>query len=68
MLGAVKMPRPKRNDLGVKIEADIVRKARTLCDWKDIVMAQYLSDILRDQVNRDFDKFRREINPDTKRH
>ena len=62
MPGAVAMPREKRNDLAVKIEADIVRKARTMCNWRDITVAEYLSNLLRAAVERDFDKFRKEVN------
>lgn len=66
MLGVAKMPRKKRNDLAVKIEAEIARKAKTICSYRDGTVAEYLSNLLRPLVDRDFEKFRRELTDDKK--
>lgn len=43
-----------RNDTAVKIETSIVRKARTIADRRSITVAEYLSELLRDNVDRDY--------------
>lgn len=43
-----------RNDTAVKIETDIVRQARTIADRRRITVAEYLSEILRTPVARDY--------------
>ena len=42
-----------RNDEQVKIDADIVSEVRIVCAYRKVVMAEYLSGILRDVVSRD---------------
>lgn len=55
------MPRQKRNDLAVKLDAVIVRKARTISAYKDISMAEYLSNILRPIIDKQFDAFKKQL-------
>jgi hypothetical protein len=43
-----------RNDTAVKIETSIVRKARTIADRRNITVAEYLSGLLRDSVDKDY--------------
>lgn len=61
--GPATMPRKKRNDLAVKLEADLVIKARTMISFRDdgMTMAEYLSKLLRPQVERDFEQFRKQL-------
>jgi hypothetical protein len=55
------MTRKKRQDRAVKIEDDIVTMAHTMCSYRKTLMAQYLSDILRPVVERDFQAFTQEL-------
>lgn len=55
------MAEKKRNDRAVKVEAEIVRKAQTICSFREITLAEYLSNILRPVVDREFEKFKREL-------
>ena len=43
-----------RNDTAVKIESDIVRQARTIASRRNITVAEYLSEILRATVAKDY--------------
>ena len=43
-----------RNDTAVKIETEIVRQARTIASRRNITLAEYLSDILRQTVAKDY--------------
>lgn len=61
------MPKPKRNDSSVKIESGIVRKARLITDFRDATLAEYLSDLLRPLVERDYDQFKRDIQQEDKK-
>lgn len=56
---AKKKGRPKtsqRNDVAVKIDAEIIGKAKHVVLARDITLAEYLSDLLRGPVDRDFNK------------
>jgi len=55
------MPREKRDDVSVKIEAGIYRKAKMVAAYRDITMAEYLSDLLRRPVDRDYQKLREDM-------
>ena len=49
--------RPKtstRDDVAVKLDRKLVEKARQVADLRGISLAEYLSEIARDQVDRDF--------------
>jgi soluble cytochrome b562 len=43
-----------RNDTAVKIETEIVRQGRTIAARRNITLAEYLSDILRSTVAKDY--------------
>lgn len=43
-----------RNDVAVKLDAEIVRKAKHVAINRRITLAQYLSDLLQPLVERDF--------------
>lgn len=55
------MAAKKRNDRAVKVEAEIIRKAQTICAYRVITLAEYLSEILRPVVERDFEQFSQEL-------
>src|SRR4051794_38967859 len=55
------MPRkPKRNDVPVKLDADVVRNAKIVATFQDTTLAEYLSELLRPLVERDLAKHLRE--------
>ena len=46
--GIAVMPRkPKRNDLAVKVDADVVYWARIAADFHAVPLAEYLSEVTR---------------------
>lgn len=56
MLRAAAVPRKKRDDTSVKVETAIIKKARVIVAVRDIdSLAEYLSDVLRTQVDRDYE-------------
>ncbi len=58
---SVVMPRKKRDDRAVKIETEIARQVATMCQYWDKPIAEYLSELLRPAVARDFAKFKKEL-------
>ena len=58
------MPRKKRNDIAVKIDAEIARQARTIASHSDVSLAQYLSGILKPIIDQRWEAFRRDIGAD----
>lgn len=52
---------PKREDVAVKVEAAIYRKAKMVAAYRDITIAEYLSDLLRKLVERDYRKMTTEM-------
>lgn len=60
----LEMPRQKRNDASCKIDADIVRKGRIISEFRDITLAEYLSNLLRDTVDHDYREAVRQANRD----
>jgi hypothetical protein len=55
--------RPKtsqRNDATAKVDKGILKKAKFVADSRDIPLAEYLSDVLRAPVDRDFAKAARQ--------
>jgi hypothetical protein len=55
--------RPKtsqRVDATAKIDKGVLKKAKFVADSRDIPLAEYLTDLLRAPVSRDFDKAARE--------
>lgn len=55
------MPRKKRNDTATKIDAEIIRKAKTIAAYKEISVAEYLSNFLKPIIDREFEKFRHDL-------
>jgi hypothetical protein len=54
--------KPKRNDVTVKIDAAIVAQAKHIATSRDITLAEYLTEVLRAPVGRDFERFKRQLN------
>lgn len=65
MTGAATMTTPKKNakrqDTSVKIEDAIADQARIVCAIRKITMAEFLSDLLRVPVAREFAKTRKDF-------
>lgn len=55
------MPKPKRNDASVKLDAEIVRRARLITDHSGASIAEYLSELLRPLVDRDYKRFKKQL-------
>lgn len=53
--------KPKRNDASAKIDAEIIRKARLITDQRGVHMAEYLSQLLRPLVERDYQQFKKQL-------
>jgi hypothetical protein len=51
----------KRDDVAVKLERLIVDKARLVASRRGVTMVEYLSDLLRNQVEKDFARTLREM-------
>lgn len=51
----------KRDDVAVKIDRTLGDKAKFVASRKGVTMAEYLSDLIRTPVERDFDKAVREM-------
>jgi hypothetical protein len=49
-----KSSKPKRDDKAVKIDRGVALKAKMIADTRKITVAEYLSDLLRPLVDRDF--------------
>ncbi len=47
---------PKRDDRSVKIARDLVVKAKVIAEVKGISIAEYLSEILRPHIQKDWPK------------
>ena len=50
------MPKSKRDDLTVKLERAIVKKANIIAQNRDIHTAEFLSELLRPLVEREWQK------------
>lgn len=53
-----KRERPKRDDVTVKIEARIYRKAKMTAAYRGVHLAEYLSEVLEKPVERDYQQTR----------
>jgi hypothetical protein len=50
------MPRkPKRNDVPIKMDAEVVRWAKVVAAFKDITLAEFVSERAREAVIEDFE-------------
>jgi hypothetical protein len=45
-----------RNDVAVKLDAEVAKLARIVAAYKGVPMAQYISDILRPIIQRDLEE------------
>lgn len=50
----------KRNDVSVKIDAEVYRLVRTIAAWRGVSVAEYLSEIVAPVVRKDLKKMNRE--------
>jgi hypothetical protein len=55
------MARARRNDVAVKLAADVVKMARHLAVDRGVPLAQYLSDRLRPFVVQDFEEMTKRL-------
>jgi len=62
--GTLTMPRKKREDVSVKIDAKVYRQAKMVATHREITLAEYLSELLEKPVGRDFQKLRQEMAQD----
>lgn len=53
--------RPRRADVSVKIDSKIVEEAKLVALLRHITLAEYLSEILREPVKRDYNEERKHI-------
>jgi hypothetical protein len=51
----------KRNDVSVRIDAELYRLARTVAGWRDLGIGDYLNEIIGPAVRRDLEKMNKEI-------
>lgn len=61
------MPKPKRNDVPVKIDAEVVRQARIVAAFEGVSLAEYLSDFLRPHVAEALERHKRSDPPAPRR-
>lgn len=53
------MARPKksqRDDAPAKLDKEVLRQAKTIATWRGITIAEYLTEILRSPVRKDFEE------------
>lgn len=55
MAPTVAEPMVRRNDVAVKCDADVARDAKIVAAYKDISLAEYISEALRPIVSRDME-------------
>jgi hypothetical protein len=55
MVATMECPMAKRNDIPVKLDAEVVRVARIAAAYKEMSLAEYLSERLRPLVAQDVD-------------
>jgi hypothetical protein len=46
----------KRNDVSVKVDADVVAEAKMVAASRDMSLAEYLSELIRPLVRRDLER------------
>jgi len=58
----------KRNDVNVKMDADVARKCKIVASARGVSMAEYLSELVRPLVQRDLKaEMANELGPPTRR-
>ncbi len=60
------MPKPKRNDVPVKVDADVIADARIVAAYEHVSLAAYLSERLRPLVAEDLARHQAEHKPQRK--
>jgi hypothetical protein len=55
------MARTRRNDVAVKLGADVVKMARHLAVDRNVALAEYLTERLRPLVVKDFDEMTKRL-------
>ena len=58
------MPREKRDDVTVKIDAKVQHKAKMIAAYRNKPLAEYLTELLKSPVERDYEKLRKEMGQD----
>lgn len=54
----------QRNEVSVKIDAEVYRMVRTIAAWKGVNISEYLSEIVRPIARRDMAKVNKEASKD----
>jgi hypothetical protein len=54
MPDTVELPVAKRNDVTVKMDAGVIHMAKVVAAHKDVSLAEYLSEVTRPIVERDY--------------
>ncbi len=60
------VPVTKRNEVSVKIDADVYRVVRTVAAWKGLNVSEYLSAIVEPIARKDMAKMHKEAAKDAK--
>jgi hypothetical protein len=60
-------PMAKRNDVPVKIDAEVIRVAKIAAAYKGLSLAEYLSETLRPIVSRDVEQEHAKVIPPSSR-
>ncbi len=55
------MPKQQRNDVSVKIDAEVYRMVKTVAAWKGVPIAEYLTEVVGPVARRDMGKMNQEI-------
>ena len=55
MPATVEAPMAKRNDVVVKVDANVIRDAKVVAAFREVSLAEYLSELLRPLVSRDLE-------------
>ena len=54
-------PKSDRNDTSVKVDSALVIKAKLVAEAQGITLAEYISELIRNPVDRDFAKAARKL-------
>lgn len=59
-MSTASLPVAKKNEVSVKMNADVYRLVKTLAAWRNVTIADYLGEIVDPVVRRDLKKMQRE--------
>ncbi len=59
------MPREKRNDVTVKIDAKVYRRAKMVASHRNIPLSEFLTELLDKPVAREYGKMKQELGEET---